>query len=412
MNKTLHEVITNILTYYGAEVEKTRDGCLDVIVPPEVSKILNIPEYARLSFSYGETYDNAIYASYNSEFFGSIKNLFASRGRFAIASFEPYTLNIEKLSKVMTEKIVFRNATFRLDRTETSTINYLLLFFRYTALSDEKHEGVMPLLINETNLSIMPLFGNSIDGIMEKLKEAESTHPPFSKRRQGWIKVFQVAYAAATQMVQERLKDFVKSLERRLNRDVKRVYEYYETLKDETKTAIMHKAISAEGPTEISRHDPQAIEKLMDYFKKGEELIWRQIEERINKDEGVGRLLNKLNAIEAEQKWKITDLIGKYALSIQVEPVAALSIETQAPVFWINIKRRLASRQFPFTYNPIVRQFDILPCEACFALSGGYYICDDKLHIVCGRCFTICPHCRKQYCRACYKGTCPKCKKN
>jgi len=42
-------------------------------------------------------------------------------------------------------------------------------------------------------------------------------------------------------MAKEELVDFIKSLERRLNRDIKRVYDYYETLKEETVRVIEKK---------------------------------------------------------------------------------------------------------------------------------------------------------------------------
>jgi|GEM_PF-637481 len=443
MNKTLPDVITAILINHGAIVERKEDGCLDVIAPVKVSGILNMPEYARLSFSYGETCDEAIYASYDSEFFSLIKNLFAGKGRFTHAYFEPYAPNIEKISKVIPEKVAFRNATFRLDRTETVTLSYLLVYFKYTALSDEKREGILPLLINQLNLSIKP-FQNSIDELMEGLKEQDSDqqspHPTnnlpllpfrkegvgrFEKGGMGKIKVLQSAHTAATWMVQERLKDFIKSLERRLNRDIKRVYEYYEALKKETKRAIEKKIIPEEtddintivqGIQDYKGNDPkryvlQCLEKIEPYDLKGKTLLEKQIEDGTTRGEGIDKLLHKLDAIEAERKWKIQDSIAKYALSIQIDPVAVINIEMHAPVFWINIKRRLASRQFPVTYNPVVRQFDALPCESCFNPYGGYYICDDNLHIVCSNCFKACPHCGKQYCRACHKDICPKCKK-
>ena len=127
-----------------------------------------------------------------------------------------------------------------------------------------------------------------------------------------------------------RLKDFVRSLERRLNRDTRRVYEYYETLKKETELAIWEKART-------------------------------HTEDKTIKDDALERLRTKLDAIESERNWKMQDLISRYALSIQIEPVSAIWIETPVSLFLINIKRRLASRQFPVTYNPLIRHLDPLP---------------------------------------------------
>jgi len=385
MNKPLPDVISDILTYNGAIVDKTDDGILEIITTPEISDILKMPEYARLIFSYSEISNESIYASYDSEFFNSLSHLFADRGRFTVARFEPHIPHREKMSRLIPDSIAFRNATFRLEHIENRDGSYLLVYFRYTALSDEKHEGIMPVLVNEMSLSSMPFNPDIIE-----LKEIDE---PKNIERFEIKTVFHSAYSAATQLVKENLMNFIKSLDRRLNRDIKRVYEYYETLRQETKKAIRRKAITYES-NDFSRDN----------------LIEKQIEEKTIKGDGIDKLLNKLEVIEVEKKWKIQDLISKYILNIKIEPVVAIRIETHAPIFWINIKRRLASRRFPVTYNPILRQIDALPCESCFNPHAGYYICDDKLHIVCGHCFKTCPDCGRQFCNACYN-ICPKCRK-
>jgi hypothetical protein len=372
--KTLPDVIVDILTYHGAIVEKREDGSLDVITTYEISDTLNMPEYSRLIFSNGEISNESMYASYDSEFFNSLQRLFTDRGRFTVARFESHIPHREKMSRLIHD-IAFRNATFRLEHIENRDLSYLLVYFKYTALSDEKHEGILPVLINEMNLSITPL-----DSDMIELKEFEE---PNALDRHVIKKVFHSAYIAAASLVREKLTDFIKSLDRRLNRDIKRVFEYYETLKQETKMSV----------NKILRHTDSMIEK--------------QREERTLRGDGMEKLLNKLDAIEAEQQWKIQDLISKYILSIKIDPIAAIRIETYAPIFWINIKRRLASRRFPMTYNPIVKQIESLPCESCFNPHTGYYVCDDKLHIICGHCFKICPECGKHFCNACYN-ICPR----
>jgi len=219
----------------------------------------------------------------------------------------------------------------------------------------------VPVLINEMTLSTLILEQGITD-----LKESDEESKDI--KRYDIKDVFLAGYKSCTHAIRERLKDFNRSLERRLNRDIKRVYEYYETLKIEAKTAAE---------------------------KKGE---------------GIDKLSNKIEAIELERKGKIYDLISKYTLNIQSMPICAIRIEIQSPVFWINIKRRLSSRQFPLTYNLLIKQFDALPCESCYTPHTPYYICDDRLHIICSNCFSACPSCGKQYCRAC-SHTCPRCKK-
>ena len=371
MSKALPDVIADILTYYGAVVERTDNGYLDIIAPPEVSQILNVPDYTRLSFSYDETQDNTIYASYDSEMFKAMAGLLKDKGEFSDVSFKAPLPNTEKLLKILPEKIALNNATFRSEGTEIKSLSYLLCYFKYIAISDEKQEGIVQILINELNLSTTPLEDGvvGLEHVGEELKNIE---------RHDLRRILQSSYFAGVGIAKERLKDFIKSLERRLNRNIRRVHEYYETLKNETTIAIRKKAVSTENKT--------------------------------IKGENVDELLNKkINAIETECRWKIQDLITKYSLNIQIEPVSIIHIECQSPVFWINIKRKLATRLFPITYNPIIKQLDVLPCESCFNPKKPYYICDDKLHIICSTCFKICSNCGKQYCGVCYKNGCPRC---
>ena len=191
-------------------------------------------------------------------------------------------------------------------------------------------------------------------------------------------RVFRALYSSGVEMVKESLKDFVRSLERRLNRDIRRVHEYYDTLKNEARIAIEKKTASAE--------DLAAMEEEID----------RQLKK-------------KMNSIETECKWKVQDLKTKYSLNIRIEPISIIRIETRSPVLWINIKRRLAARPFPVTYNPLIKRLDDLPCELCFNPKKPYFICDDKLHIICSACFKTCPDCGKQYCGACHRNGYPKC---
>lgn len=385
-NRALSEVISDILTHNGAIVENMEDDCLEYLIPKPLSKVLDIPEHGRLSFTPDTSCQEAISAAYDSDLFRLIERVFSGMGKTATASYTSYLPNIEKLSKSISEKTIFSNATFRLDKVETKGVNYLLAFFRYAALSDEKREGLFPLLVNELNFSTISLVEEK-ENISEDLTGLQPKLTPLGPQT---MKALQTAYRVASAVVREELSDFVKTLERRLNRNTKRVHEYYETLKHEAQKAMEKKTFS-EG--------------------RGLENILEKKDNGIIKSEEIDKLLNKLEAIETEKKWKVQDLISKYALKVQVKPVAAIAIETQAPVFWINIKRRLLSRPFPLIYNPMVRKIDPLPCEACFYPRGSYYVCDDRLHIICAHCLKKCPRCGKQYCSACHKSECPKCKK-
>jgi len=399
MNPDINEVVANIMTHHGALIEKTKEGCLEYICPEPLARLLEIPEEGRLVFQYDQTCEGAVHASYDSDMFQNMETLFEKRGRIAAAQFEPsYTLNPEKIAKNLSDQIGFSNATFRMDRTETANLVYLLVFFKYTAISDEKQEGLLCLLINRLNLSITPVQ----DELTLPVAELQTPKHPPHYIEADTIAAIRSSFSAASLLVQEMMMDFVKSLNRRLNRDIKRINEYYETLKQETKEAIRKKTISNEKYSAIVRENPLNWRTILD----------KHIEERtVLQVEGTAQLYDKLDAIATEQTWKEQDLLDKYTLKVHVKPITILRIETTAPVFRINLKRRQSSRPFPVTYNPMLKRLDPLPCESCFYPRSPYYVCDDKLHIVCSRCFISCTNCGKSYCMACHKEGCPKCGK-
>ena len=374
-SRPLPEVLADILTHQGALLERTEDGCLEFVVPPSLSETLGIPEHGKLSFAYQPFDESVISASYESEFFRSVDRLLSGRGKMAKAVYSSQLPNIEKVSKWVSEKIALSNASFRLQKVDHQRIDYALIFFKYVALSDEKREGIFSLLINEQNLSTSPLNAN-VTAFWEDLKEPKE----IIARSEGISKSLQAGFSAASLIVKEEFEPFIKSLERRLNRDIIRVFEYYETLKGEIHKAFEKKFFSGRDSPEAQSEEERKV------------------------------LSGKVDAVEGEKRWKIQDLVSKYALNIRIEPVCIIDIETESIVFWLEIKRRLSSRTFPLSYNPLLKKVDSLPCESCFYPRGTYYLCDEKLHILCATCFRKCPDCGREYCSVCHPKGCPRCK--
>ena len=374
-SRPLSEVIIDVLSLEGALLERTGDGSLEFVIPPSLSETLGIPEHGKLSFAYDSFDEIAISATYESEFFRSVGRLFSGRGKMAKAVYSSQLPHIEKISKWVSEKIALSNATFRLQKVENRRIAYALIFFKYVALSDEKREGIFSLLVNEQNLSTFALDGN-LTTFWEDLKEPEE----IITRSEEISKALQAGFSAASLMVKEGFEPFIKSLERRLNRDIKRVFEYYETLKVEIQKAFEKKVFLGKDSPEEQNGEVKKV------------------------------LSEKLDAVEGEKRYKIQDLVSKYALNVRIEPVCIIDIETESLVFWLEIRRRLSSRTFPLSYNPLLKKVDSLPCEGCFHPRGTYYICDEKLHILCATCFRKCPDCGREYCSVCHPKGCPRCK--
>ena len=367
--RPLPEVVADILSLEGALLENSADGCLEFVAPRPLSRMLALPEHGKLVFAHQPCGPEVLYAGYDSEFFQAVANIFTSKGRLAMASYPGISVSPEKISALIREKIVLANGTFRLKDMETRLTTYLLGFFKYAALSDEKREGLFVLLAHGLNGAVSSP-GENLSRILPELTES---NPKFLPPAPEIERALQAACAAAPVFAATDLAPYIKSVDRRLNRDGKRVFEYYEALKSETQRGMERKAVGGEDSPDKNR--------------------------------------DKLEAIESEKKWKIQDLVSKYSMNIRIELIAAVGISTFSTFNCIEIRRRLSSRTYPVTFNPLIRNLDPLPCESCYYPRGGLHLCDEKLHILCAACLQKCPQCAKTFCPVCHKKGCPRCTK-
>lgn len=361
MRTSLRDFTADLLAEHGAVVEPSGEG-LEALLPAEVAQVLDIPEHASFSFL-GEA-RAGISVSYDSEILKKMAGLMGDRGGFATIGFGPSAVRLEKLEERLEEKLSFHNAVFQMERKEEKPISYLLGYSKYSARSDDRQEGIVGCLINELNLSVQKTTSEIFDFILE------TEEPPGRAEKIDSEKVMQAIRRAQLKIVQEELADFLVSMERRMNRDIRRVHDYYQTLICEQRQALARK--------------------------------WAAPEDHEHAE-------SKITAIERELKGKIQDLIGKFGIDVQLEPISFIRIETISPIFWLSVKRRKEARRFPLTYNPLVKSLDPLPCESCFYPRKGYFVCDDRLHIVCRECFAPCGRCDKMFCGACHPKGCPKC---
>jgi hypothetical protein len=358
----LADFTAHLLTESGAVVESNGDG-LEVLVPAEVAAALEIPEHAELSFS-GDGRD-AIAVSYDSEIFKKMAKLLGDHGKFSTVAFVPPAVKLEKLEDRLEGKLLFHNAVFSLERKGEKRISYLLGYCKYAARSDDRQEGILGCLMNELNLAAQTIRPDILEVIASSSEE-----PLLEAARESSETVLSAFSRAQREIAKEALSDFLTSMERRLNRDIRRVHDYYETL--------------------IHEHR-QLLEK------------------KLGTPDDKGKAASKIQAIQRELKSKIQDLIGKFGIDLSFEPISFIRVEAVTRIFWVSVKRRKEVRAFPLTYNPVLKSFDPLPCESCFYPRKGHYVCDDRLHILCRQCFAPCLRCDRSFCAACHPRGCPRC---
>ena len=362
MSTQLLDTVAEVLELSGAVVEKNCEY-LEALVPDEAAKILHTPEVVKLYFNPERPQRDGELVSFQSDFVDRLFALMNGTGCYAHLSLQDLYLK-QSTKNAAEQRFAALNGLGRaLDAVERR-LSYLLFNFKYTAVSDEKKEGLVTAVINEHTLAEVSEMAAYLEwaAAAEKSYHADLPAQPFAG-------VYQAACRSVEAVIRRELADFSKSLNRRLQRDVARLIDYYENLIIEIRRKITR----------------------------------RNLEGKEREDEE-----SRIRATETELQRKIVDQREKYALKIGVEPINLLRIFMPVMAVNFEVRFRKAAREIPLVWNPLTKDFEARNCQGCATGLYHFYVCEENLHIVCADCFK-CAGCGKNICRACHSKQCPKC---
>jgi hypothetical protein len=247
---------------------------------------------------------------------------------------------------------------------------------RYTAISDEKRDGVLRCVVN---LATGALPDTVLERITPWLDDAAShgSHqdavlPDDAVLPADWeqARVLDVLRRAVPPRLGSALAPFERGLRRRLVRDQDRLHAYHNDLYRE---AMRRAAVATDG-------DP----------------AWQREQLRIA-------------AVAREYRAKLDDLGHKYALRVTLEWIRTLELVMPVVRLEVLVRRRKAERVVWLDWNRMARRLESPACEDSFASERPRLACDDAVHLVSANGLAPCPGCGKAYCRACHRNGCPKC---
>src|SRR5690606_2083134 len=107
-------------------------------------------------------------------------------------------------------------------------LQYACFHFKYTAISDERNEGRARAVINEHALAAVHEMRAHL-----RLAVTSEAERVVSLEPQPLARVYHAACRHIRPIISGDLADFHRSLQRRLQRDIARLREYYQSLNDE-----------------------------------------------------------------------------------------------------------------------------------------------------------------------------------
>jgi hypothetical protein len=375
-SNSFRDFAARLLEYDGALVERIEPDGLEVLAPAPLARELRIPELARFGFA-SELPVDAERVSLESDWLERFGHLLGTRGQAARVML-PFDLpRLANPERVVEHTFSLQNAIYRLMGVTPAWTRYLIMLFRVTALSDEKREGVIKLGFNLASGSALdPMIDELLARAIETAGMNDASPRVAAQLPSDWTsgQLKSRVARAFPERVEAHLAPFLKGMQRRLERDLARVHDYFDSLRAESLLRLQKQISSTD--TDIAR-------------------------ERL-----------RLEAIAREYEAKVADLQQKYALRVDVTWSQTLEIVMPVARFEILIKRRKGERRIVLDWNPLARKLDIPPCEWSYTRAAVRMVCDDMLHLISPQAHAPCANCDKAYCRACRPMQCPKCSRD
>jgi hypothetical protein len=367
----MQSFVADLLTQQGALVDPIEPEGLEVLAPPSVQQALGVNELSRLGF--GATLPaGAERVGIESDWLDRFGRSIGEHGRYTRLVLSPDAPTPSDPQRILEHALAVDNAAFRLIDVAPAWTRYLILDFRYAAVSDEKRDGILQLGVNlATGAWPDAVLGQIMSGAgagADAALPADADLPPDWER----IRLLELMNRALYPRLDTALAPFVKGLRRRLGRDQERLYSFH---------------------NDLHREAMQRLFQLADG------------------DAGRQREQKRSEAIQREYTAKLHDLSRQYAMRVAVEWVQTLELVMPVQRFAVRIRRRKAERVIPLDWNPLARRLETPPCEFSYSADRPRLVCDDALHLVTEEGLSPCADCGRVFCRACHRERCPKCQR-
>lgn len=321
-------------------VAESDNGHLLAFLPSDLVQELNLPEEAKLGHEQG------VPLIYGSPILDRLIDLTTKEIPLAYGQIKIPYLKKQGFEQVLEKDFGFPGARVSITNSAKTRATYMILVCQYIALSDERKEGLVQIGIQEQN-------GAVVKGLEELYREHEIEYfqsgkvpPHFPNRSKQGLKN---GLQAVQEAVSYQLSDFQKSMQRRLQRDVRNLKEYYQALSQEMKDSLNHPNLSQ-----------------------------NQKEER----------MAKIEELPKERDQKILDLEHKYNIQVNIKGAAVLRILMDVVQLNLVLNYKKWKKNISLTWNPVTRRLDPLTCSNCGnSIRSCYFQVEaDNLRLLCAQC--------------------------
>lgn len=337
-----------LLARRGALVEPGA-GTVEALLSRELATELGLGDHAVLSES---PHPDAVHVGYGSALLDRL--VAATTGKVPFASAQVASVPArESQARAAAEALVFRNGVFSVGQPALAAGQRLLAHAAFILHGDERREGLCAAAASLDTFGIVAGFEEAVAGMLDPAAlPVPGTHLALRGAR--------ACLAACADLASEAAEGFRDAMQRRFERDRDRLEGYFVDL--------------------LAELDRRA--------KRG----------RSNAED----LEDKRKVIERERAAKLEALIARYAMKVELKPVALLLVESPAFRMPLVLRRRKVVRTVEVEYDCATRRLVAPVCDGCGGQAPRPAACDDAVHLLCETCAPksegriACSACRKK----------------
>jgi hypothetical protein len=321
-----------LLEQSGALVE-VREGVVEAVLPPRLSAELKLPEHVLLSEQQGP---EVCHIGPGSALLERLVAVATEHAPVATMRWNGPSLKPSAVHQAI-EKLVVRNGVAQLGSVQPHVAHRLWIHAAYSLHGDERREGLVCAVISLHSATSVSGFNEAAAGMLSAGRSV-----PLSQ--QGVSSAARAAMQVCAQSAQERSKPFASAMARRFARDQERLVAYFTDLEQELKRRVAQNRIEASAAAQ------------------------------------------RRELLERDRVAKLDALASRFALRLEVKPVAAVWVECPGYLVSMQLQRRKAKRTVEIEYDVATRRLVPPACEQCGDATLYPAVCDDKVHLLCERC--------------------------
>ncbi len=304
-----------LLEKRGGVIESLQDHLM-ALLSPDLARTLELPEEAVL----GSEETPLIYGS---PLLDRLVALATVDIPVVYSQIEVPYLKKAGFGDLIGQDLVFADGQVRVAGRAEARTSYMVLTCRYVALSDERKEGLVQVGVHENSGAVVEGIEQLRSELQPRFFEPGRVPPHFPVRVEQAVSC---GMERGRTLIEKELADFIKSMQRRLHRDVKNTREYYDALRKEMLTSLSQVSL-----TEAQRQERSS----------------------------------KIADLPAEMQRKVEDLKQKYQLEVTITACAALRMLVNIAQIMLEMRFRKFERSVRAIWNPLTRRLDPLVCERC-----------------------------------------------